>query len=255
MIRIKNKTEIIILKQGGKILAGIVARLAKEVKPGVSTIYLNELAEKLIKKAGGRSSFKGYKVSWAPTPYPSALCLSINQEVVHGLPVPDRILKDGDIIGIDCGLEFGGYYTDMAKTVAVGRVNAKVKKILTVTEESLMLGIKQVKPGNYISDISRAVQNHVVKNGFSVVEDLVGHGVGHAAHEEPQIPNYLDARALKIQLKAGMVLAIEPMVNMGAKEVTTLDDGWTVATADNSLSAHFEHTVLVIDDGYEILTK
>jgi methionyl aminopeptidase len=255
MIRLKTDQEIEIMKEGGRILASVLDNVIEIVKPGIGTEELTDLAEKLIVEAGGKPSFKGYKAAWAEYAYPSALCVSINDEVVHGLPVPNRIIKEGDIVGLDCGLEYKGYFTDMARTVAVGKVYQKIKKLITVTEEALYKGIKAIKPGRHVSDISLAIQNHVEKNGFSVVRQLVGHGVGHSAHEEPQIPNYIDKGFSDIKLEKGMCLALEPMVNIGDWPVETMDDDWTIKTVDNSISAHFEHTVVVTDNGVEIVTK
>lgn len=255
MIRLKTKSDIEKLRLGGKILSSVLDEVEKNIKPGITTQSLTDLAEKLIKEQGGRPSFKGYKAAWSDGVYPAALCVSINEEVVHGLPAPDRIIKEGDIVGIDCGLEYQGLFTDMARTIMVGKVGPGLKKLVSVTFESLMKGIKQIKPGHKISDISRAIQEHVEKNGFSVVRQLVGHGVGFSAHEDPQIPNFVDRSVPDIVLKEGMVLAIEPMVNVGGAEVDSLADGWTIVTKDKSISAHFEHTIAVTDKGYEILTK
>lgn len=255
MIKIKTKEEIDKMRQGGKILANVLSEVIKKVKPGATTVELNELAEELIKKAGAIPSFKGYEVSWAPKKFPSALCISINHEVVHGVPVPSRTIKKGDIVGIDCGLIYDGMYTDMAKTVIVGKVDKKVKQLVAITEEALYKGIKQIKPGNRISDISRAIYDTIDNAGFYVVVQLVGHGVGYGVHEEPQVPNYVDRKFKDPELKPGMCLALEPMANMSCVEVNTLDDGWTVVTDDGGVSAHFEHTVVVTEDGYEILTR
>ncbi|MDO8669132.1 MAG: type I methionyl aminopeptidase [Candidatus Buchananbacteria bacterium] len=255
MIRLKTKSDIEKLRLGGHVLSWVLSEVAKEVKPGASTEKLTQLAENLIKQKGGRPSFKGYKAAWADSVYPSALCVSINEEVVHGLPVPNRIIKEGDIVGIDCGLEYQGLFTDMARTIIVGRAKEGLSKLVSVTYESLMKGIKQIKPGRHISDISKAIEEHVEKNGFSVVRQLVGHGVGYSAHEDPQIPNFFDRSVPDIELKEGMVLAIEPMVNVGGWEVDSLEDGWTIVTHDKSISAHFEHTIVVTDKGYEIITK
>jgi len=254
MIKLKTPAEIEIMRQGGKILALVIDEVIKQVKPGVSTQEINDLAERLIKKYSAKPSFKGYKASWASYPFPSALCLSLNHEVVHGMPSKEKILMEGDILGIDCGLEYRGYFTDMAKTVGVGKISRDTKKLLAVTEEALMQGIKQAKVGNKLSNISRAVQATVEKNGFSVVRQLVGHGIGDKPHEDPQIPNYVDRNYEDIVLKKGMVLAIEPMVNVGDFLVETLPDDWTIVTADSSLSAHFEHTLAVTDKGGDILT-
>lgn len=255
MIRLKTKQDIEKLRRGGHILSLVLDEVEKTIKPGISTQSLTDLADKLIKERGGRPSFKGYRAAWADGVYPAALCVSINEEVVHGIPAPNKIIKEGDVVGIDCGLEYEGLFTDMARTIMVGKVGPGLKKLVSVTFESLMKGIKQIKPGNKISDISRAIQEHVEKNGFSVVRQLVGHGVGYSAHEEPQIPNFVDRSVPDIILKEGMVLAIEPMVNVGGAEVDSLEDGWTIVTYDKSVSAHFEHTVAVTDKGYEIITK
>ncbi|NCN07160.1 type I methionyl aminopeptidase [Candidatus Falkowbacteria bacterium] len=255
MIRLKTKEDIEKLKRGGKILSAVLDEVEKVIKPGITTQSLTDLAEKIIIEAGGRPSFKGYKAAWADGVYPAALCVSINEEVVHGIPAPNRVIKEGDIVGIDCGLEYEGRYTDMARTIIVGKVKPGLKKLVSVTQESLMKGIKQVKPGNKISDISRAIEEHVKKHEFSVVRQLVGHGVGFSAHEDPQIPNFVDRSLPDVVLKAGMVIAIEPMVNVGGAEVDSLEDGWTIVTHDSSISAHFEHTVAVTEDGYEIITK
>ena len=255
MVKLKTPAQIETMRRGGKILAFILDSVIKKIRPGMGTEELNNYAEELIKEAGAKPSFKGYRAVWAERAYPAALCLSINQEVVHGLPVPNRIIRVGDIIGIDCGLEYQGMFTDMSRTIAVGKVDQKTKKLIKITEQALYAGIKKIKAGQKLSEISRAIQSHVEKNNFQVVRQLVGHGVGFAAHEEPQIPNYVDQNFPEVILKSGMTLAIEPMVNLGNWPVETLADGWTMVTADGSLSAHFEHTVAVIDKGYEILTK
>lgn len=253
-IKLKTSDDIKRLREGGAILARILDEVAAMIKPGVSTQDLNGLAEKRIAEAGGRSSFKGYKPVWAETPFPTALCTSINNEVVHGLAIPPRILKDGDIVGIDCGLVYQDRFTDMARTIMVGTVSKELITLIRITEEALMKGIEMVQPGAKISDISKAVQKHVEDAGFSVVRELVGHGVGFAIHEEPQVPNFFDRRLPDATLQPGMVIAIEPMVNVGDWPVDTLADGWTIVTKDGSHSAHFEHTIAVTEDGYEILT-
>lgn len=247
MIFIKTKKEIELMRQGGKILAKILNELEKETKPGTNTHDLNELAENLAKKFGAKPSFKGYRN------YPASLCVSINSEVVHGLP-KKRILKEGDIVGLDFGLFYQGYYTDMAKTVPVGKISSLAQKLIFVTKKALDLGIAQVKPGNHIGDISFAIQSYVEANGFSVVRDLVGHGVGKKIHEPPQVPNFGE-KGTGVKLEEGMTLAIEPMVNAGSYKVKLLSDGWTFVTCDGSLSCHFEHTVAVTKTGFEILTK
>jgi len=271
MITIKKNNEIEVLRQGGKILGQILKQLMAEVKPGVTTGHLEQMADFLIKKAGGRPSFKGFKSDKDDKPYPTALCACINDEVVHAPSLPSRELKSGDIVNIDVGMEFpsyaprsgategqpakSGYYTDMAATVAVGKVSREAQKLIRVARQALMLGIKQVRPGNSLNNIGKAIEQHVKANNFSVVRDLVGHGVGYYLHEDPQIPNYDLDYSKKIILKPGMVLAIEPMVNAGDWRVKDGADGLTILTADGSLSAQFEHTVLVTEQGYEILTK
>jgi methionyl aminopeptidase len=268
MITIKQDNEIVWLRQGGKILGQILKQLIAEVKPGVTTGHLEQMANFLINQAGGRPSFKGFKADEGDKPYPTALCACINDEVVHAPALPSRELKSGDIINIDVGMEFpayakapagkptkSGYYTDMAATVAVGKVSREAQKLIKVTKQALMLGIKQVRPGNSLNNIGKAIEQQVKANNFSVVRDLVGHGVGYELHEDPQIPNYDLSYTKKIILKPGMVLAIEPMVNAGDWRVKDGADGLTILTADGSLSAQFEHTVLVTEQGYEILTK
>jgi len=262
MIIIKTNKEIAIMRRGGKILAEILKKLAAEVKPGVTTGHLEKMACSLIKSAGGRPSFKGYKSMHDSRAFPTALCTSINNEIVHAPALPARRLRPGDIIGIDLGMEYPcgkdthGYYTDMAVTVPVGKVSKQAKKLINVTKKSLELAIKQVKPNNNLSLIGLAIQTYVEANGFSVVRDLVGHGVGTAVHEEPQVPNYvIKGKAFDdVVLKPGMTIAIEPMVNEGGWKVKSGKDGFTIVTADGSLSAHFEHTVAVTEKGCEILT-
>ena len=256
MIRYKTKEQIKTIAAGGKILAKIMDLVVAKIKPGITTGELNAYAEKLIEAAGAEGSFKNYKAAWAEHAYPAALCVSINDEVVHGIPEDDRRLEDGDIVGLDCGLKYLGLYTDMARTVAVGKASKEAKKLMQTTEEALYAGIKKIKPGVKLSTVSKAIQNHAEAAGFSVVKQLCGHGVGFAAHEDPMIPNYWPSSDTRdLTLEAGMVLAIEPMVNSGEDGVETLDDGWTIVTEDGSLSAHFEHTVAVTDEGYKILTK
>lgn len=253
MIKLKTKKEIETMKEGGKILAHILDLITKKIKPGVSTGELNAYAEKLIDEFGATASFKNYKAAWAEHAYPAALCVSVNNEVVHGIP-SDRILKDGDIVGLDCGLRYRGLYTDMARTVGVGKISKLAQKLINATEDALVSGIEMLAPGVKLSSISKTIQSKIEKAGFSVVRQLVGHGVGHAAHEDPQIPNYVGGNFPEVILKSGMCLAIEPMVNSGSFEIETLEDGWTIVTADGSLAAHFEHTIAITDGGYEILT-
>ena len=258
MIILKTEKEIEIMRQGGKRLAGILHRIGKVVRPGVTTAHLERLACELIDRAGGKPSFKGYQSKYDKKPYPTALCISVNDEVVHAPALPTRILREGDIVGIDVGMRYPakeGYYTDMAETFAVGKVSPEAKKLLEVTKKCLKLAIKTVKPNSTLNDIGRAVETYVLENGFSVVRDLVGHGVGTAVHEEPNVPNFSFDERADINLKPGMVLAIEPMVNAGGYQVFTASDGMTIKTHDGSLSAHFEHTVAVTKRGHKILTE
>ncbi len=271
MIRIKTKEEIALIRKGGKILARVLEEIIKEVKAGAETEKLEKKACELIEGAGGRPAFKHHEMSNGEK-FPTALCVSINNEIVHVPAVPSRKLKEGDIVGIDIGMEYptpnkgkmankysklGGYYTDMAKTVIIGTVDKKTQKLVDTTRECLNLAIKQVKPGNTLNDIGKVIQKHAEANGFSVVRELVGHGVGHDVHEDPQVPNYeIKDGSLKNEiLKPGMVIAIEPMVNMGNWKIETGDDGMSIVTKDGSLSAHFEHTIAITDDGHQILTE
>jgi len=242
-----SEEEIQKISAAGKKLAEVMAELEPEIKAGVSTLALDEIARRIIEKKGGRPSFLNYQG------YPSAICASIGSEVVHGIPSKDKILIDGDIVGIDIGLELDGYFADMAKTFQIGKVSAEAKKLCSVTEQALQIGIREAKEGNTIGDLGNAVQDYIESQGLSVVRDLVGHGVGKSVHEEPNVPNF-GKKGTGIGLRSGMVLAIEPMVNAGDFRIKVLDDGWTVVTADNALSAHFEHTVLVTPLGGKILT-
>jgi methionyl aminopeptidase len=236
--------------EGVRAAARIVARTLQEmgraVRPGITTAELDRLAETVIRDLGARPAFKGYRG------YLHSICASVNEEVVHGVP-GERALKEGDIIGIDVGAEYQGWFGDAARTFAVGAVSDEASRLMRVTEEALMQGLLQARAGNRVGDISHAVQSHVERHGFSVVRDLVGHGIGRQLHEEPTVPNF-GAAGKGPRLVAGQVLAIEPMVNVGGHEVVTRTDGWTVATKDGRYSAHFEHTVAVGPDGPEILS-
>jgi len=245
MITIKTPEEIKILQEGGKKLVSVLYQVAEMVGPGVVTAELDKMAERLIKEAGGEPSFKNYKTDEDKIPYPASLCVSINDEVVHGIPGPRKI-KDGDIVSLDLGMKYKNFYTDMAITVGTG-------KIIEVAKKSLEEGIKVIKQGAHIGDIGFAIQSYVEKNGFNVVRQLVGHGVGHNPHEEPEVPNFGKKGTGEI-LKQGMVLALEPMITAGNPEVILSDDNWTWKTKDGSLAAHFEYTVVVTKNGVEILT-
>jgi methionyl aminopeptidase len=247
MIILKSPEEIKLMRESGRITAELCALLKEKIKPGITTLALDDLAVSFIRKKNAVAAFLGYRG------YPKSVCISINEEVVHGIP-GSRVLQEGDIVGIDAGVIFGGFIGDMAFSAAVGKISAEAQKLLTVTEQSLYQGIAQAKPGHRLGDISHAVQEHAEKNGFSIVEQYVGHGVGRQLHEDPQVPNYGPAGCGPV-LKEGMTLAIEPMVNAGTFEVEVLDDAWTVVTKDRKLSAHFEHTIAVTANGPEILTK
>jgi methionyl aminopeptidase len=256
MIIYKTQNEIELMEIGGKILAEVLQQVVAKVKPGVGTKELDELAEELIKKRGGFPAFKNYKSVPNQRPFPSTLCTSINNEVVHGSAEPNRILKEGDIIGLDIGMQYQGYFTDMAVTVGVGNVSKEAKRLIDVTKGALNLAIEQFQEGNHLSDIAMVISRHAEKNGFSVVRELVGHGVGKEVHEEPNVPNYVTQESKLIEIKRGMTIAIEPMINAGDWQVKLLADGWTFVTADGSLSAHFEHTVaLDHEGGTRILTQ
>lgn len=257
MSPIKKPEEIEIIRQGGKILAGILDTLLEKAQAGVKTIELDQMAEKMIKEAGGVPSFKNYKSRPGETPFPCTICASINNELVH-TPASEYELKNGDIFTIDIGMRYpaeNGFYTDMARTKAIGKVSPLARKLIKVTKRSLDKAIDAIKAGNSISDISKAVQAYAEAAGFNVVRDLVGHGVGYEVHEEPRIPNYFDPKHKDVKLKEGMVLAIEPMVNVGDSAIKAKEDGWAIVAADGGLCAHFENTVLVKKNGAEVLTK
>lgn len=250
---IKTPEELAAIREGGHVLADILRVVAHMVRPGVSTFDLDEAAERLIRERGGESAFKGYQAFGAPMPYPATLCTSINDEVVHGIPDASRILKEGDIIGLDIGMKYKGMYTDTAVSVPVGTVDARAEKLIHATKVSLDKAIACVKDGAYIGDIGHAVESYIEGEGFGVVRDLVGHGVGYEAHEDPQIPNF-GRRGTGMRLKEGMVIALEPMVTEGTWRVVLADDGWTWRTKDGSRAAHFEHTMIVTKRGAEVVT-
>lgn len=248
MIELKSAREISLMRRAGHILSEVVQRLRTTVEPGQSTLDIDADVEAFIRSRGARPAFKGYRG------FPATVCISINEEVVHGIPSAHRRVKEGDIVGLDLGCIVEGYYADCAFTVAVGEVPSRVQHLLDVTRESLEQGIAECRPGRRLSDVSHAIQTHVERHGFSVVRAFVGHGIGRALHEEPQVPNFGDP-GRGPQLKPGMVLALEPMVTMGGWEVKILDDGWTAVTKDGSLAAHFEHTIAVTESGPEVLTS
>jgi len=243
----KSTAELEKMRKSGRILRQVLRAVEAAVKPGMSTMDLERVAEKKIQELGAKSAFKGYY------DYPCVLCTSVNEQIVHGIPSEKRVLKDGDIVSIDCGVVLDGYFADSAITVPVGKVKPEVVKLLKVTEESLERAIEQMVVGNTIGDIGAAVQQIVEENGFSVVRDFVGHGIGTRLHEDPQVPNY-GKRGFGTKLKEGVVLAVEPMVNAGKPGAKVLDDKWTAVTEDGSFSAHFEHCVAVTKDGPVVLT-
>jgi methionyl aminopeptidase len=251
MIVLRSRQEIELIRASCQIVADVLQRLVQVVAPGVSTAELDALAEKWTREKGAVPAFKGYNVGGRV--YPSSLCVSINEEVVHGMPSPKRVLREGDIVGLDYGAVYKGYYGDSAVTVAVGTVTESAERLMRVTRESLYCGIESMVVGNRIRDISAAIQTHAEAHGYGVVRDFVGHGIGQRLHEEPQVPNYVGA-GQNPRLKEGMVLAIEPMICEGTHEVEVLKDGWTAVTRDRRLAAHFEHSVAVTANGPEILT-
>lgn len=257
MITIKTPQEIATLREGGKKLAHILQQVLAAAQVGVTTSALDQLAERLIIEAGGVPAFKHYRDRSSDPPFPSTICASVNSQLVH-TPASEYKLKSGDILTVDIGMKYpagkGGLYTDMAQTIPIGPIPTATQQLLTVTKKALDLGIAQARVGNTVADISKAVQTHVEAHGFSVVRQLVGHGVGHAVHEDPRVPNFFDSRYPRVPLKEGMVIAIEPMVNVGDYLVETLADGWTIVPVDNSLSAHFEHTVAITKNGPLIIT-
>lgn len=247
MIRIKTAKQIDGIRRSCQLLAEVLELLETQVTPGITTLELDEVARKEIGKRGGRPAFLGYQG------FPGALCTSVNEEVIHGIP-GNRTLRPGDVISIDCGIEYDGYFSDSAITVPVGTPSPEVKKLLDVTQESLEAGIDAARTGNRVNDISRAIYRRIHQEQFGIVRPYCGHGVGLAIHEDPQIPNYV-GRGPNPRLKPGMVVAIEPMVNLGGDDIDVLDDDWTVVTADRSVSAHFEHTVAIFRDHTEVLTR
>ncbi|MGS0518743.1 type I methionyl aminopeptidase [Bacillus paranthracis] len=246
MIICKTPREIEIMREAGRIVALTHQELKQHITPGITTKELDQIAEKTIQKYGATPSFKGYNG------FPGSICASVNEELVHGIP-GKRKLKEGDIISIDIGAKYNGYHGDSAWTYPVGNISESVQKLLDVTEKSLYLGLEQVKPGERLSNISHAVQTHAEENGFSIVREYVGHGIGQDLHEDPQIPHYGPPNKGP-RLKPGMVICVEPMVNQGRRYVKTLSDDWTVVTVDGKWCAHFEHTIALTEAGYEILT-
>ncbi|HOX45153.1 MAG TPA: type I methionyl aminopeptidase [Myxococcota bacterium] len=252
-VYLKSAAEIEVMRQANQIVARTLAEVRQAAKPGVTTLELDELAEEGIRKAGAKPAFKGYQGS-GPYPFPATLCTSLNEEVVHGIPSNQRKLKAGDILSVDCGVLYDRFYGDSAVTIPIGTVSPVAERLMQVTQEALELAIQQARPGNRLSDIGAAIQRHVEGAGFSVVRDFVGHGIGRALHEEPQVPHYRSAGHNE-RLRPGLVIAIEPMINEGTWQVEAAADGWTQVTRDRKLSAHFEHSVAIGGDGPIVLSK
>lgn len=246
-VSIKSQREIELMRESGKILSDIHVKLEQELKPGISTMEINLIGEKIIRGYGCIPSFLNYNG------YPASVCVSVNEEVVHGIPSIDKKIRTGDIVSLDVGVIYNGYHSDAARTHAIGQVSEEASKLIEVTRQSFFEGIKYAKEGNYLHQISDAIGAYAESYGYGVVRDLVGHGIGRHLHEDPQIPNFKQVRK-GVKLKAGMTLAIEPMINAGRYDVVWLEDDWTVVTEDGSLSAHYENTVLITNDEPEILT-
>ena len=246
-VTIKSAREIDLMREAGRLLAIVHDELGKAIHPGMSTKDIDRLGEDLIRSYDCVPNFLNYNG------YPASICVSVNDEVVHGIPRDDRILKEGDIVSLDAGLIYKGYHSDAARTYAVGQISPEAEKLITVTKQSFFEGIKMAKAGNHLYDISNAVDAYVTSYGYGIVKALVGHGIGTKLHEDPQIPNFAQKRK-GLRLQPGMTLAVEPMINMGTGDVVWLDDKWTVVTADNAYSAHYENTILITDGEPEILT-
>lgn len=247
MVNIKTDRELDFMREAGRMTAAVLDGVSQLIRPGISTGELDEFAQAKCDEFGVIPAFKGYQG------FPGCFCISVNEEIVHGIPSKKRILNEGDIVGIDFGVIYEGWYGDSARTFRVGKVSDEADQLLKVTQEALKRGIDQCRDGNRLFDIGHAIQNYVEGFGYGVVREFVGHGIGKALHEDPQVPNF-GPKGKGMTLKTGMVLAIEPMINVGSPEVRVLKDGWTAVTADSSLSAHFEHTVAITENGPEILT-
>ena len=246
-ITIKSAREIELMRESCRLLAIVHKELEEAIKPGMTTMDIDIMGDRLIRKLGGIPNFKNYQG------YPASICTSVNDEVVHGIPSKQRVLEEGDIVSLDAGLIYKGYHSDAARTHGVGRISAEAQKLIEVTRQSFFEGVKMARAGGHLHDISNAIDAYVSGFGFGIVRDLVGHGIGTSLHEDPQIPNFAQRRRGP-KLAAGMTLAVEPMINMGRADVEWLDDDWTVVTADGSLSAHYENTILITDGEPEILT-
>lgn len=246
-VTIKSEREIELMRESCRLLAIVHKELEEYIRPGISTLDIDVKGDTLIRKLGCVPNFKDYNG------YPASICVSVNDEVVHGIPTKNRILREGDIVSLDAGLIYKGYHSDAARTHAVGQISPQAQKLIDVTRESFFAGVKMAKAGNHLFDISNAIDAYIKPHGYGIVRDLVGHGIGTSLHEDPQIPNFAQRRR-GLKLQTGMTLAVEPMINMGRADVEWLDDNWTVVTEDGSLSAHYENTILITDGEPEILT-
>ncbi len=253
-IVLKKKRELALMRQASRIVVAVWEAMIEAVAPGVTTAELDEIAERVIRKSGAIPSFKGYPHR-GKNDFPASICTSINQEIVHGIPSPKRVLHEGDIISIDVGTIYKGYQGDGAITLPVGEISDEAQRLIDVTRQALHVGIAQAWAGNRTGDISQAIEQFVLSRGYQVVREYTGHGIGREMHEDPQVPNYYDPKMRDYLLRAGMTIALEPMVNVGTWRTRVLPDGWTVETADGKLSAHFEHTIAITDGEPEILTK
>ncbi|MHB8831163.1 MAG: type I methionyl aminopeptidase [Patescibacteria group bacterium] len=254
MITIKTAEEIEKMKQGGKILSQVLSQVTAACIPGARTEELDRIAREGMAKAKGKPSFLHYKISDNDPPYPAAVCISINEEVVHGLAIPNRVIKEGDLVGLDIGMWYEDLATDMAATVCVGKVTSEARELSDDTREALKRGLAVIKEGAWLHEISQAIEGYLAPKDYGIIRDLCGHGVGYAVHEDPPIPNYHERRHKPVKLKAGMCLAIEPMVSTGDWRIKQKDDGWTYITADKSLAAHWEVTIVVTKSGFEFIT-
>jgi len=262
---IKSSEELDYIRKGGKILGEVLETIANMAAPGVSTLDIDKKAEELILAAGGRPAFKGYRSSKQDPKFPCTICASVNEENVHGIASHDKILQDGDIFSIDIGMQWpvgcgkgnkgNGFFTDTALTVPVGNIPEKTKQLLIATRKSLFVGIEAATLGNSVRDIGKSIEKYIKPQGYGIIRALTGHGVGHAVHEEPSVPNFDEPALGRIKLEEGMVLALEPMITLGGDEVDVKEDGWTIVTEDGSLNAHFEHTIILTVDGPEVVTK
>lgn len=252
-IKIKTEQEISLIRESSLLVGKTLGEVSKHIAPGVSTLKLDQLAEEFIRDHGGVPAFKNYRNSPDDDPFPYTLCVSVNQEVVHGMPGTEKFLQEGDIVSVDCGVKMNGYFGDSAFTFPVGEISSKKRRLLKVTRESLMKGIAKAKAGNRMGDISHAIQVHAESFGYSIVKEMVGHGIGANLHEPPEVPNY-GKKNSGIELKEGMVIAIEPMVNLGKRRINIADDGWTIVASDGNPSAHFEHTIVIRKNGGEPLS-